>query len=193
MTSFQKKRIVECNVFIVASAADPKSPFDDSDHLTPAERATVFEWTKSFRADSSQLLVLDTEYEVWRDYTKQLGPQDYGFLVAQQKLALGEADWQKIKFVSKGIAALPKKLEAVIHDAEDRKYVALALANGGSADLVNACDSDYFAWRDELAGHGVRVTELLSAYCERVHNRKAAKAKSKKRERNSRRSPRHHK
>ena len=45
-------------------------------------------------------------------------------------------------------------------DPDDRKYVAVALASRRSPTILNAVDSDWSEYRDELLAHDVVVEEL---------------------------------
>jgi len=45
--------VVDTNVLIVASAADPGSPFEAT-HVPPKERQIVLAWLKEFRGDKDR-------------------------------------------------------------------------------------------------------------------------------------------
>lgn len=52
-------------------------------------------------------------------------------------------------------------------DRDDRKFVAVALASGSDPRVLNASDTDWWDYREQLAKHGVHVVflcpELMSA------------------------------
>ena len=50
--------VIDTNVLLVASAAEPYSPFDDS-HVPPTEQLAVLDWLAAFRADESREIVID--------------------------------------------------------------------------------------------------------------------------------------
>lgn len=45
-------------------------------------------------------------------------------------------------------------------DRSDRKFVAVAIASGETPDILNACDTDWWEFQNELLAHGVRVRFL---------------------------------
>jgi len=45
-------------------------------------------------------------------------------------------------------------------DPSDRKYVAVAIGSNNSPEILNAVDSDWQQFQNELSSHGVQVREL---------------------------------
>ena len=45
-------------------------------------------------------------------------------------------------------------------DRSDRKFVAVALASRNQPEILNAVDSDWWNYRQQLAAHGVRIRFL---------------------------------
>jgi hypothetical protein len=58
-------------------------------------------------------------------------------------------------------APLPQALEAIVHDADDRKFVEASLAVNPHPPIVNASDSDWLDCQDALADEGVEVVQLI--------------------------------
>ena len=54
----------------------------------------------------------------------------------------------------------PSDPDLIAFDPSDRKFVAVILASGAAAPLLNAADTDWWLFREALARHGV-VIEFL--------------------------------
>ncbi len=76
--------VVDTNVLLVASAADPFSPFGES-HVPADERRVVHDWLAAFRRDS-RALVIDQDWKIYEEYQRKLTGQDLGLLVVHDKL-----------------------------------------------------------------------------------------------------------
>jgi hypothetical protein len=57
-------------------------------------------------------------------------------------------------------AEFPDDAQLAAFDRNDRKFVAVSIASGESAPILNASDTDWWAARDVLAAHGVEVRFL---------------------------------
>ena len=159
--------VVDTNVVIVASAADPGSPFGvESTPVRDSDlRIRVLDWLDNFGNDPSRLIVLDYGWEIMGEYGHQLGSQDFGYQVVLRK-----SDTQCVHYVpcleldKNGHAILPDDLNRSVTDLEDRKMVAaalLTLESGNLCKIVNACDGDWYQCRESLQHSGIAVHEIL--------------------------------
>lgn len=161
--------VVDTNVLIVASAADPGSPFKDT-HVPAAERKVVFDWLKAFRTDMGRRLVMDLKRGIFKEYRNKLTEQDYGIIVALKKL--DSAAWVAVSY-SGQYAVVPPELAAF--DNSDKKMVAAHLAhkaNGEDSTIVNACDTDWHEHEEKLTAAGVVVEQLVGQWCQKEFWRK---------------------
>lgn len=172
--------VVDTNVLIAASAADPTYPKDiDATPADPCLRKKIWEWLDEFNTSSSRM-VLDSELRIFGEYSKKLGFNDFGIQVVMHKWSTAATDTVEISFDKDGYGVLPKKLAPVIHDLEDRKMVAAALeakALFGSAPVAFAGDTDWHEWENELKKHGVELLPIIEAWSRAKH---LSKAKPKK-------------
>jgi len=160
--------VVDTNVLTVASAplagwGPPRIPLSDQRLVQK-----VFEWTRTFREDSSRHLVMDYEQTILAEY-KNRGTMPefnlYGRQVVQHKISTGATCWVALEYQDNGserVARLPAEVEELLHDLGDRKMLAAAVA--ANAPIVNAVESD---WTDEkeqraLEILGVTVVQLLT-------------------------------
>ena len=145
--------VIDTNVLVVASR--PTS------HVGPKETQTVREWVSSFLAETNSSLVLDEGFLIWNEYKNNLDEQDFGYIVAREKLAGDQYRLRAINVDSDGNGILPTDLMAKVHDRSDRKLIAVVLADALESSIVNATDSDWASWIALLASHGVSVLQLL--------------------------------
>lgn len=163
--------VVDTNVLLVASAADPFSPFYDT-HVPVAEQRLVFDWLVDFRADTATGLVLDDLFRIYEEYRQKLTEQDYGLQVIHEKM-------QALRVVTltwddDGHARVPKAFARF--DPSDRKLLAAALCDPATISIVNATDSDWLEIEGPLRLAGVRVHHLLERWL------RASRASSDRRE-----------
>jgi len=153
-----KDHVVDTNVLLVASAAHPYSPFDDT-HVPAAERSLVFEWLAAFRSDDGRQLVLDDRLKIYEEYRNKLTDQDYGLQVVKEKmqtLRFAEIDWDG------ETAVVPEAFREF--DPSDRKLLAAALRDPDGISIVNAADSDWLEIEEALAGAGVEVVHIIEPW-----------------------------
>jgi hypothetical protein len=155
--------IIDTNVLLVASAQHPDSPFDDSQ--VPAEQQqVVLDWLMAFRKDGQRQVVLDGLWKIWEEYNNKMTGQDIGLLVVSEKLQSSLVRIVDVAYDTNGHGCLPPKLEMVVHDRSDRKFVAVALkdrSQGGESTIVNAVDSDWCDWEEKLKPFGIEVRHLI--------------------------------
>ena len=153
--------LLDTNVLVVASAAGAEGHPDADVPASPEEALIVHDWLARYSRDHNAHLLLDTTWRIWKEYQENLDEQEWGYLVVREKLAT------TVRFLdirldpNDDAAVLPPDLAAVVHDRKDRKFVAVALADGGRSAIVNATDSDWKAWEPALSEWGVRVLQLL--------------------------------
>lgn len=159
--------VVDTNVLIAASAADPVHPKDmDATPSDPNLRLQVWEWLEQFRCSEARL-VLDTENKIYEEYTHKLGFNDFGIQVVMHKWSTAATDDVSVQYDADGHAVLPISLAPVIHDLADRKIVAAALEavrTLGLAPIAFAGDTDWHEWEDQLAQHGVALEPIIESW-----------------------------
>jgi len=151
--------VIDTNVLLVASAAEPYSPFDES-HVPPAEQAAVLDWLAAFRADESREIVIDDFFEIYKEYRHRLTDQDYGLQVVHEKLQT--ARFVGLEWDADGMAVVPPAFAAF--DRSDRKLLAAALVDPAAISIVNAVDSDWLEIETELREAGVTVVQVLDLW-----------------------------
>lgn len=151
--------VLDTNVLLVASAAHPHSPFDDT-HVPIEQQLRVFEWLAEFRTDPERRLVMDDLFAIYDEYRNKMTEQDYGLQVVHEKmLAMRQV---ALRWDGDGHAEVP----ACFHrfDPSDRKFLAAALADPGAICIVNATDTDWLEIEAELGAAGVVVRHLLEPW-----------------------------
>ena len=160
--------VIDTNVLLVASAAEPFSPFDDT-HVPAREQLAVFEWLQAFRGDSARRLVLDDLFKIYEEYRHKLSDQDYGLQVVHEKMEMFRT--AEIAWNDDGSAVVP--VEFSDFDPSDRKFLAAVLTAPETIDLVNAADSDWLEIEAELAAVGVRVIHIIEEWLRKSYGRVA--------------------
>lgn len=159
--------MVDTNVLIAASAADPGNPKDiDATPDDPGLRMKVWEWLDEFQACESRL-VLDGAGEIFKEYTKKLGFNDFGVQVVMHKWSTAAVDDVHVDYDDNGEGLLPSTLSPTIHDGADRKVVAAAIASHamfGEGCVAFGGDTDWHGWEDELARHDVILEPIINAW-----------------------------
>ena len=162
--------VVDTNVLLVASAADPFSPFGDSD--LPADlQGVVLEWLAELRGDQDRQMVWDSLFRVYDEYRNKLTDQDYGLLVVKEKMAT--ARFVEVSYGPDGEAVVPEAFARF--DRSDKKLLAVALADRGASSLVNATDTDWLSIEDALVDAGVTVEQLIEDWLRAKHHDKQKK------------------
>lgn len=156
--------MVDTNVLLVASAAHPYSPFDDS-HVPPKEQMKVLDWLSAFLADPDRRLVLDDYFAIYKEYRNKLTEQDYGLQVVHEKMNSFRS--VSVSWDVNGYAVVPAQFAAF--DPSDRKLLAAALADPATIDIVNAADSDWLQIEPALAAAGVSVVHIIESWLRATH------------------------
>jgi hypothetical protein len=167
--------VVDTNVLIAASAADPSDPSNiDATPSDPETRLLVWEWLASFSASDSRL-ILDTENKIYEEYIRKLRHNDFGIQVVIEKWSTGAVDNVAVEYDTDGNGILPTYLKNTIHDAADRKMVAAALAardQFGEGCIAFAGDTDWHDWEEALADHEILLEPIIEAWSRAKHAEK---------------------
>ena len=170
--------VVDTNVLIAASAADPIQPSDiAATPLDPALRMVIWEWLDNFERSDARL-VLDFENRIWNEYNNKIGHTDFGIQVVMSKWSKCAVDSVSVDYDEHGHGILPATLMPVIHDLADRKMVAASLAS--LADFGEGCvafagDTDWHDWEEALFAHDVIVEPIIEAWSRAKHAEKKAR------------------
>jgi len=167
--------VVDTNVLIAASAADPLHPKDiDATPADPDLRQQVWVWLDNFQQSDSRL-VLDEDLEIWNEYNNKLGFNDFGIQVVQHKWSTAAVDNVPVDYDRNGHGVLPPSLACLIHDDADKKMVAAALASHqlfGEGCVAFAGDTDWHDWETGLLGHNVLLEPIIEAWSRSKHAEK---------------------
>ena len=164
--------VVDTNVLIAASAADPINPKDiDATPDDPALRLEVWAWLSRFDEGDTRL-VLDGQGQIFDEYCNKLGFSDYGRQVVMNKWSTSAVDNVDVEYDEQGEGVLPNTLAAIIHDGADRKMVAAALASHdcfGEGCVAFAGDTDWHDWEEALAPHNVLLEPIIEVWSRAKH------------------------
>ena len=167
--------MVDTNVLIAASAADPTHPRDiDATPSDPALRQQVWQWLTEFDQSDCRL-VLDEALEIYNEYNHKLGFNDYGIQVVMHKWSTSAVDNVPVDYDADGHGVLPDALSVVVHDAADKKMVAAALAAHalyGEGCVAFAGDTDWHDWEVDLAKQQVLLEPIIEAWSRQKHAEK---------------------
>lgn len=167
--------VVDTNVLIAASAADPQHPKDiDATPPDPSLRKQVWIWLDEFQQSDSHL-VLDFAGEIYKEYNNKLGFNDFGIQVVMHKWSTAAVDDVPVDYDADGHGVLSDALLPVIHDAADRKMVAAALASHvlfGEGCVAFAGDTDWHDWETALGQHDVLLEPIIEAWSRQKHAEK---------------------
>ncbi len=170
--------VVDTNVLIAASAADPTSPADIS--ATPDDpnlRLKIWTWLSEFEAGESRL-VLDGSMRIFDEYRNKLDFGDFGIQVVMNKWSKDQVDNVDVSYDAYGHGVLPDTLEIVVHDLADRKIVAASIASHsrfGEGCIAFAGDTDWHDWEIALSDHQIILEPIIEEWSRAKHTEKAAK------------------
>jgi hypothetical protein len=174
----KERYVVDTNVLIAASAADPNSPRDIS--ATPEDpnlRLKIFEWLSNFQAGESRM-VLDGAMKIYDEYEKKLDYGHFGILVVVTKWNKAQVDNVDVSYDLDENGVVPDSLENVIHDRADRKFVAAALASHSKFEegcIAFAGDTDWHDWETALSDHQIILEPIIEEWSRAKHAEKAAR------------------
>lgn len=170
--------VVDTNVLIAASAADPTRPSDiDATPRDPRLRQQVWQWLSEF-SESDSRLVLDFGSEIYDEYCGCLGFNDFGRQVVIGKWSTAAVDNVELQRDGFNYGVIPGTLAQVIHDVADRKMVAAAIAAmaaHGPCPIAFAGDTDWHGWEQDLQDHGVALEPIIEAWSRAKYHEKLAR------------------
>lgn len=168
----RKDKIIDTNVLIVATGLEPGR--DLASHVPGAIKERAHNWLRAFRADADRMLVCDDAYQIWQEYKRKLTEQDFGFAVVR------EIRFQSQRMRTVAPLEIPRALEKPIASLRnDRKFVAVALADAPHSSIVNASDTDWERVEAELTQHDVHVEHIdpswYASECQRKNKSNGAR------------------
>ncbi|HHC6506082.1 TPA: hypothetical protein ACN32Z_004625 [Vibrio parahaemolyticus] len=171
----RERYVVDTNVLIAASAADPLHPKDiDATPTEPEERLRVWEWLSNF-SDSESRMVLDKGLKISKEYENKLTFNDFGIQVLMHKWSMAQVDNVPIEYDENGDGRIPTCLEPVVHDLADRKIVAAAIVSQkqyGEGCVAFAGDTDWHEWEEELISNQVLLEPIIEEWSRRKFEEK---------------------
>jgi len=171
----RERYVVDTNVLIAASAADPVAPVDiDATPDDPGFRLQVWQWLCDFQEGDSRL-VLDDALRIFSEYGNKLGFNDYGIQVVMHKWSTCAVDSVQVEYDEDGNGVLPASIASIIHDLADRKMVAAALAcnsSYGESCVAFAGDTDWHEWEDGLKLHNVDLEPIIESWSREKYREK---------------------
>lgn len=163
----RSRYVVDTNVLIAASAADPTTPAEiDATPEDPELRMEIWQWLSDFQHGDARF-VLDDEMAIFDEYKKKLDHSDYGIQVVMHKMGTAAVDFVKVDFDEHGHGVLPAALEPIVHDLADRKMVAAALESHtqfGEGCVAFAGDTDWHGWEAELLAHQLILEPIIETW-----------------------------
>lgn len=163
----KERYVVDTNVLIAASAADPVHPKDiDATPDDPGLRKKVWDWLVEFQSGDSRM-ILDGARKILEEYSNKLGFNDFGIQVVMHKWSTCAVDNVDVDYDANGEGVLPVALMPVVHDGADRKMVAAALACHamfGEGCVAFAGDTDWHGWEEALERHNVLLEPIIEEW-----------------------------
>jgi hypothetical protein len=167
--------VVDTNVLIAASAADPAHPKDiDATPADPSLRIRVWEWLYTFQSSSSRM-VLDQTGAIFSEYRNKLGFNDFGIQVVMHKWSTAAVDLVQVDYDKHGYGVLQPPLLSIIHDEADKKMVAAALDSHkkyGEGCVAFAGDTDWHDWEKDLEEHHILLEPIIEDWSRQKHAEK---------------------
>lgn len=170
--------VIDTNVLIAASAADPAHPKDiDATPADPAQRMRVWQWLDDFQSSPSRM-VLDLAGGIYDEYCKKLGFNDFGIQVVMHKWSTVAVDNVDVSYDVHGHGVLQPPLLAVIHDEADKKMVAAALDSHrqyGEGCVAFAGDTDWHDWEADLLANSILLEPIIEDWSRQKHAEKKSR------------------
>ncbi len=166
--------IIDTNVLLVADGR--------GEHLSEECLIECVERLERVRA--SEQVVLDYGWFILGEYQNKLDPNGQptpGNAFVKWLLQAQQIDWVTITPTNAEqttFAEFPSDaaLEAAI-DPSDRKFFAAANAHPKKPPILEAADSKWLGWEEQLALHGIKVEVLCRGELEVIRERKTKKTK----------------
>lgn len=174
----RERYVVDTNVLIAASAADPVMPKDiDATPPDPVLRRQVWDWLYGFKESNSRL-ILDTDSKIFEEYKNKLGFNDCGIQVVMHKWSTAAVDCVKVEYDFHGHGVLEEPLQTIVHDDADRKMVGAAIsanADFGDSCIAFAGDTDWHDWEEHLKSNGLQLEPIIEDWSRLKHKSKQAR------------------
>jgi hypothetical protein len=174
----KNRYVVDTNVLIAASAANPSDPKDiDATPVDPNQRMRVWAWLSKFEECSSRM-VLDSAGGIYAEYGNKLGFNDYGIQVVMYKWSTNAVDSVDVEYDADGHGILEPPLLSVIHDKADKKMVAAALDSHtkySEGCVAFAGDTDWHDWEDKLLENNVLLEPIIEDWSREKHAQKKSR------------------
>ncbi len=156
--------VVDTNVLIAASAADPVNPADiDATPKDPLVRYRVWQWLVAFQTSDSRL-VLDRGQEIYGEYQHKLGFNDFGIQVVMHKWSTMAVETVDLEPEEGRYRTLPDEVGNAMHDLADHKMAAAAYVvenTVGTCPIAFAGDTDWHGWEEVLTKHGINLEPVI--------------------------------
>lgn len=160
----KERYVVDTNVLIAASVADPTHPAGiDATPDDPAVQMEVWQWLDNFSRSNSHL-VLDAQQGIFEEYSAKLGFNDFGIQVVMHKWSTVAVDQVDVAYDALGHGILSEPLNSVVHDNADKKMVAASLAaieRYGDSCIAFAGDTDWHEWEGRLSETGLELEPVI--------------------------------
>jgi hypothetical protein len=170
--------VIDTNVLLVA---DGKAPQMSGACQTMCEN-------RLRRIELKEQVVLDDTQLILNEYHNKLSPYrspTYGSAFLKWLLQV-QGDRRHVELVTitptnaeqtKFKEFLPDTTLEAAFDPADRKFVAASYAHTKKPPILEAADSKWLGWEEQLAGHGIKVEVLCRGELEIVRERKTKKKK----------------
>ena len=158
MSTIKPSVVIDTNVAVVSNGQTPQAG-PECQRTCIAELLKVRENRRVLLDDESLIL---SEYRNNLRLSGQPGAGDAFFKWLYENQANVE-NCLRVRVTShgtRGFLEFPDKPGLSGFDLDDRKFVAVALASGLSPPVLNASDTDWWHFRDELDNCGVKVLFL---------------------------------
>ena len=169
------RAVVDTNVLLVANRChEAASPSCVANCAKALQRIS----------DDQRKLVIDNRLEIVREYQKKLNPRRPGVGDAFLKWVLtNHANPLRIEKAEihacddqRGYEEFPGNAELADFDPADRKFVALSRAHNKHPPVLQALDSKWVGWENDLAKEGVVVEHLCWADASAIFTKKFPKS-----------------
>ncbi len=158
MTSSKTEVVIDTNVAVVASGKTQQA--GPSCRLNCIDRLRQVQDEGRILLDNGYLIL--REYQNLLNFSGQPGPGDAFFKwVFDNQSSPDHCRKVAVNIhADRGFQEFPDDLSLSGFDQDDRKFVAVTLASGTAPAILNASDSDWWDYRQELSRHGIQVDFL---------------------------------
>ena len=166
MSAAKEEVVLDTNVAVVSNGDTEQAGWDCVANCVAATR----------RVTDSQILLVDELGLILHEYSRNLnrsgqpGVGDAFFRFIWDNQA-NERHCRKVAVTpnaERGFDEFPDDPSLAKFDMDDRKFVAVAIASGSAPKILNASDTDWRDYRQELGRHGVEIEFLCPELMERA-------------------------